>query len=264
MLDALEQIVPDQVAGGGFEPEAGPQLRGLDVGAVSGLLYPGPLQIVGTAPAMLVVEGVSERIERSAPARRGDVEAPAGLKVAPRGEDVDVSASAALAVQHGRPRIAVEVQSRPRGLLEGVQNSADLFVGRFVLRRPRASASVLSGGDSAASARLMAMRWPITSTASMAPLWVFAHRAIWLRLLPTRAKLAGALALDLGVPDGPGARPANRAAHQIRQRQACGARLGVPLGTLRLAGANLHPHGASGAHGAPLPFRDSPPFVNAS
>ena len=48
--------------------------------------------------------------------------------------------------------------------------------------------------------------------------------------------LPGALALHLGVRHGPGAHPANRPAHQIRQRQACGARLGVPLGTLRLAG----------------------------
>ena len=52
----------------------------------------------------------------------------------------------------------------------------------------------------------------------------------------------------------PGAHPADRPAHQIRQRQARGARLGVPLGTLRLAGADLHPHGASSAHDAPLPL----------
>ena len=32
----------------------------------------------------------------------------------------------------------------------------------------------------------MAMRWAITSTASTAPLWVFAHRAIWFRLVPMR------------------------------------------------------------------------------
>ena len=32
----------------------------------------------------------------------------------------------------------------------------------------------------------MAMRWAITSMASTAPLWVFAHRAIWLRLFPIR------------------------------------------------------------------------------
>ena len=42
---------------------------------------------------------------------------------------MDVSASAALAVQHGRPSVSGEVQRRPRGLLEGVQNRADLFVG---------------------------------------------------------------------------------------------------------------------------------------
>ena len=32
----------------------------------------------------------------------------------------------------------------------------------------------------------MGTRWTITSTASAAPLWVFAHRAIWLRLFPMR------------------------------------------------------------------------------
>ena len=49
------------------------------------------------------------------------------------------------------------------------------------------------------------------------------------------------------------ARP-NRPPHEIRQRQACRARLGVPRGTLRLAGADLHPDAASGAHYAPLPL----------
>ena len=137
VLDALEQVVPDQVAGGGFEPETGPQPRRLDVGAVAGLLHPGPRWVVRTSPALFGVEGVPERAERLLPARRGDVEAPAGLEIAPRREDVDVSAAAALAVQHGRPCVAVELQSRPGRLLEGVQNRADLFVGRFVLRRPR-------------------------------------------------------------------------------------------------------------------------------
>ena len=42
VLDALEQVVPDQVAGGRFEPEPGPQPRRLDVGAVAGLLHSGP------------------------------------------------------------------------------------------------------------------------------------------------------------------------------------------------------------------------------
>ena len=137
VLDPLEQVVPDQVSGGGFEPEARPQPSRFDVGAVSGLLHPCPRRIVRASPAVLGVEGVPERAERLLPARRGNVQAPSGLQVAPRRQNVDVSASAALAVQHGRPCVAVELQSRPGGLLEGVHNRLDLLVGRLVLRRPR-------------------------------------------------------------------------------------------------------------------------------
>ena len=86
---------------------------------------------------MFVVEGVPERAEGLLPARRCDVQAASGLQVAPRGEHVDVSAAAALAVQHGRPCVAVEIQPRPGRLLEGVHNRLDLLVGRLVLRRPR-------------------------------------------------------------------------------------------------------------------------------
>ena len=136
VLDALEQVVPDQVAGGGFEPEPGPQLGGLDVGAVSGLLHPRPGWIVRTAPAVLVVEGVPERIERPPPARRGDVQASPGLKVASCGENMDMGAAALLAVEHRRPCVAVGFEPGPCRLLEGVQNRADLFVSRLVLRRP--------------------------------------------------------------------------------------------------------------------------------
>ena len=137
VLDALEQIVPDQFARGGFEPEPGPQLGGLDVGAVSGLLDPGPGRIVRTAPAVLVVEGVPERIERAAPARRGNVEAAPGLKVASCGQNVNVGTAALLPVEHRCPCVAVGFEPGPCCFLEGVQNRADLFVGRFVLRRPR-------------------------------------------------------------------------------------------------------------------------------
>ena len=59
VLDTLEQVVVDQVAGGGFEREAGAQVRRLDVGAVPGLLHPGPRRIVGPAPAVFGVEGVA-------------------------------------------------------------------------------------------------------------------------------------------------------------------------------------------------------------
>ncbi len=137
VLDALEEVVPDEVARRGFEPESGPQLGGLDVGAVSGLLNPGPGRIVRTAPAVFVVEGVPERIECPPPPRRSDVEASPGLKVASCGENVDVGAAALLAVEHRRPCVAVGFEPGPGCLLEGVQNLADLFVGRLVLRRPR-------------------------------------------------------------------------------------------------------------------------------
>ena len=137
VLDALEQVVADEIARRGFEPESGPQLGGLDVGAVSGLLDPGPGRIVRTAPAVFVVEGVPKRIERPPPARRGDVEASSALKVASRREDVDVGAAALFTVEHCRPSVAVGFEPGPGRLLEGVQNLADLFAGRLVLRRPR-------------------------------------------------------------------------------------------------------------------------------
>ena len=137
VLDALEQVVADQVAGGGFEPEARPQPRRFDVGAVARLLHSGPRRIVRASPAVLVVEGVPERAERLLPARRGDVQAAAGLQVAPRRQNVDVSASAVLPVQDRRPCVAVELHPGPGRLLEGVHNRLDLLVGRLVLRRPR-------------------------------------------------------------------------------------------------------------------------------
>ena len=98
----------------------------------------------------------------------------------------------------------------------------------------------------------MATRRAMTSTASAAPFVSIGPPGDLVEVVPDARRLPRALALDLGVRHGPGARPAERPAHQIRQRQARGARLGVPLGTLRVAGANLHPDGASGAHGVPL------------
>ncbi len=86
---------------------------------------------------MFVIECVAKGTEGLLPARRGDVEAAAGLQVAPRGEDVDVSAAATLAVQHGRPCMAVGFEPGPGRVLEGVQDRLDLGVGRLVLRCPR-------------------------------------------------------------------------------------------------------------------------------
>ena len=136
MLDTLEQVVADQVTGGGLKREASPQLRGLDVGAVPGLLHPRPRRVIRPAPAVFGVEGVTERVECLLPARRRDVEAPAGLQVAPRGEDMHVNAAVALAVHHGRPGVAVGLEPRPGRLFKGIQNRADLRVGRSVVRCP--------------------------------------------------------------------------------------------------------------------------------
>ena len=63
VLDALHQVVPDQLARIGFLLKAGPQLRRFDVGAMAGLLRPGPRRVVRPAPAVLVVERVAQRVE---------------------------------------------------------------------------------------------------------------------------------------------------------------------------------------------------------
>ena len=136
VLDTLEQVVPDQVAGGGLDREPSPQLRRLDVGAVPGLLRPRPRRIIRPTPAVFGVEGVAERAERLFPARRRDVEAPAALQVAARGEDVHMSAAVQLAVHHGRPGVAVGLEPGPGRPLKVIQNRADLRVGRRVVRRP--------------------------------------------------------------------------------------------------------------------------------
>ena len=59
VLDALHQVVADQLARVGLDLEAGPQLRRVDQSAVAGLLRPGAGRVVGPAPAVLVVEGVA-------------------------------------------------------------------------------------------------------------------------------------------------------------------------------------------------------------
>ena len=136
MLETLEQVVPDQVAGLGLQGEAGPQPRRLDIGAVAGLLHPGPRRVVGPAPAVFGVEGVAQRAEGLLPAGRRDVEAPPGIEVASRGEDVDVSTSTTFAVQHGRPGVAIGFEARPSRPLELIENRADLRVGGSVVGRP--------------------------------------------------------------------------------------------------------------------------------
>ncbi|MCY4030018.1 MAG: hypothetical protein OXH75_27360 [Acidobacteria bacterium] len=136
MLDALQEVVADDLARVGLDLEAGPQLRRVDQGAVAGLVRPGPRRVVGPAPAVLVVEGVAQRAEGLLPAGRRDVEALAGLEVAAGSEDVHMDAAAPLAVLDGRPGVTVGREPGPGRLLELVEHGLDLRVGRPVLRRP--------------------------------------------------------------------------------------------------------------------------------
>ena len=137
VLDALRQVVPDQLARVGLVLKAGPQRRRLDVGAMAGLLRPCPGRVIRPAPAVLVVEGVTQRAEGLLPSGWRDVQAAAGLQVAPGSEDVHVHAAAPLAVLDRRPDVTVRLQSRPGGLLELVEDGFDLRVGQPVLGRPR-------------------------------------------------------------------------------------------------------------------------------
>ena len=58
------------------------------------------------------------------------------LRVAPSGQDMHVSAVAALAVRHGGLGVAVGLQPRPGRLLEGVQDRLDRRVGGLDFRCP--------------------------------------------------------------------------------------------------------------------------------
>ena len=136
VLDALRQVVADELARVGLDREADPQVGRVDVGAVSGLLRPGAGRVVGPAPSVLVVEAVAQRAEGFLPTGRRDVQALARLKVAAGGEDMHVHAAAALAVLDGRPGVAVRLESSPGRPLELVEDGLDLRVGRPVLRRP--------------------------------------------------------------------------------------------------------------------------------
>ena len=137
VLDPLQEVVADQLARAGFHFKAGPEPCRLNVGAMARLLRLGPRRVVGAAPAMLVVEGVAQRVEGLLPAGGRDVQAASGLQVAACGEDVYMNPVAVLAVEDRRPGVAVRFQPRPGRLLELVENGPDLIVGRAVLRRPR-------------------------------------------------------------------------------------------------------------------------------
>ena len=84
---------------------------------------------------MLEVQRSFKRTVGVLPARRGDVVALAGVEVALSGQDMHVR-TAAVAVEHGRPGIAIGLQPGPGDPLELVEGLVDLFVGGLVLGRP--------------------------------------------------------------------------------------------------------------------------------
>ena len=91
VLEALHQVVRDDLARVGLDRHSGPQPRRIGVGAVAGLVRP--------ASAVLVVEGVAQRPEGLLPAGGRDVHALAGFQVAPAGKDVLVHAAAPLTIR---------------------------------------------------------------------------------------------------------------------------------------------------------------------
>ena len=103
---------------------------------MAGLHVTCPLRIVRTAPAVLVVLPVPQRVKRLLPSGSRDIQALAGLKIAARRQDMHVDTAARFAVLDRRPGVAVRFQSRPGGFLELVHHVVDLRLARVVLRCP--------------------------------------------------------------------------------------------------------------------------------
>ena len=135
-FDALAQIVGNQPPGIFLYRQPGPKLGGLDVGPMAGLHVTGPLRIVRTAPPVLVVLPVPQRVKRLLPAGSRDIQALAGLKIAARRQDMHVHTPARFAVLDRCPAVAVRFEARPGGFLELVHHAADLRIARLVLRCP--------------------------------------------------------------------------------------------------------------------------------
>ena len=135
-FDALAQIVGNQPPGVFLCLQPGPKLRGLDVGPMAGLHVPRPLEIVRTAPAVLVVLPVPQRVKRLLPSGSRDIQALAGLKIAARRQDMHVDTPTRFAVLDRCPGVAVRFEARPGGFLELVHHAADLRIARVVLRCP--------------------------------------------------------------------------------------------------------------------------------
>ena len=92
---------------------------------MAGLNIPRPLQIVRTAPAVLVVLPVPQCVKGLLPSGSRNIQALAGLKIHPRRQDVHVHTPARFAVLDRCPGVAVRFQPRPGGFLELVHHAAN-------------------------------------------------------------------------------------------------------------------------------------------
>ena len=103
---------------------------------MAGLHVPRPLRIIRTAPAVLVVLPVPQRVKRLLPSGSRDIQALAGLKIHPRRQNMHVDTPARFAVLDRCPGVAVRFEARPGGFFELVHHAADLRLARVVLRCP--------------------------------------------------------------------------------------------------------------------------------
>ena len=103
----------------------------------------------------------------------------------------------------------------------------------------------------------MAIRWPITSTASMALLVGIRPASDLVEVAADAGHLLGALALDLGVRRGPSVRPTDRPAHQIRQRQPAERALACHSARSASLARTFTQTARPRLHGAPFPVRGS-------
>ena len=105
--NALLDVALDQLARVILACDPRPQRRRVEIGAMPRLLIPGARRVIRSAPALVEVQGLDQRAIGLLPARRRDVEAFAGLQVAPRGEHMHVHAAGGRAVLHRRPGVAI-------------------------------------------------------------------------------------------------------------------------------------------------------------
>ena len=113
-----------------------PRRRPLFQKPEAGLHVQPPRRILRIGPAMFEVVHVPQRPELVQPARRCDVEGPAGRKIAAGRQHVDMAAAIFIPVQDCRPAAPLRRQPGKGQFLEIIEDRIDLPVARRIARRP--------------------------------------------------------------------------------------------------------------------------------